>query len=330
MIRQSRPPLLDSEDAFLRLIDRHFDTAHGRALLGRGDDCAVIRCPESLCVTTDLFLEDVHFRPAYFDPEDVGHKALAVNLSDVAAMGAKPTGFVLSLIAPRPADPVFFDKLFAGMAALAKSCGVDLVGGDVSGGDKLGLNVTAWGEAAGDGFIARHGARPGDVLFLAGEAGLARTGLLALENMGPLAKQSLPVSCAAHLRPTMHLDAAAELGRFGRVRALMDLSDGLARDLPRFLAGAGADLAIGDDLIHPEVRGFCKRQDLDAVEHVFLGGEDYALLGAVAPKDWTDLVRRVPQVRQIGTVAEAPGLRVNGDDFTTQGFDHFSQGGDHG
>jgi thiamine-monophosphate kinase len=322
--------LLDSEDAFLRLIDRRFGTSLAGALFARGDDCTVWPCSGAFCLSTDLFLEDVHFRTRYFEPEDVGYKALAVNLSDVAAMGARPAGFTVSLIAPRPADPVFFDKLFSSMAELARSSGAELAGGDVSGGDKLGLCVTIWGEAAGDQFIPRHGALPGDVLFLVGDTGLARAGLAALEESGPLARKALPLSCAAHLRPTMHLEAAAELGEFSEIRALMDVSDGLARDLPRFLEERGAELAVDEAAIHPEVLSFCRRHSLDPVEHVLLGGEDYALLGAVAPGSWPELLQRVPSVRQIGQVTEQPGLRVNGRRFEVAGFDHFSQGGGRG
>ncbi|MDK2956461.1 MAG: thiamine-monophosphate kinase [Desulfovibrionales bacterium] len=322
--------VLDSEDAFLRVIDRHFGAEAGRAALGRGDDCAILPCPEEICLSTDLFLEDAHFRRSYFEPEDIGYKALAVNVSDVAAMAARPLGFSLSLIAPRPASAAFYDRLFAGMAALARDCDTELVGGDISGGDKLGFSITIWGQAVGQRFVTRSGARPGDMLFTVGRIGLARTGLLALERMGAAAKTAFPSSCAAHLRPPMRLQSAEEIGRFGKVRALMDVSDGLARDLPRLLGSLGANLSIEEDFAHPEVLAYCSREDLDPVEHMVLGGEDYALLGALDPADWTKLAARLPEAVKIGEVLDRPGLRLNGHPFSASGFDHFSQGGDHG
>jgi thiamine-monophosphate kinase len=322
--------ILDSEDAFLGVIDRHFGEAAGRATLGRGDDCAILACPGEICLSTDLFLEDAHFRRSYFEPEDIGYKALAVNVSDIAAMAARPLGFSLSLIAPRPASAAFYDRLFAGMAALALSCDTELVGGDISGGDKMGFSVTIWGQAVGETFATRAGARPGDLLFTVGEIGLARAGLLALERMGLAAKAAFPSSCAAHLRPTMRLEPAAKIGRFGKVRALMDVSDGLARDLPRLLGPLGAGLTIREDFAHPEVRDYCSRENLDSVEHVVLGGEDYALLGALDPVDWTEFAALLPDAVKIGEVLERPGLRLNGRPFSTSGFDHFAQGGGHG
>ena len=113
------PAPIFSEDGILACLARHFPQAHPSLLLGRGDDCALLKAGRPLCVSSDLFLEDVHFRRAYFDPEDTGHKALAVNVSDLAGCGARPLGFTLCLGLPDWVDMAWLDRFFSGMAALA-------------------------------------------------------------------------------------------------------------------------------------------------------------------------------------------------------------------
>lgn len=323
---------LTSEDAFLALIDRHFPLRHGRALLDRGDDCALLAGPDRLLVTSDLFLEDVHFRRSYFSPQDIGHKALAVNLSDIAAMGGTALAFTLSLMVPSGMDEGFFEGLFAGMAALAKAYGVYLAGGDLSRAETLGLDICALGEPGPAGrVLARDGCRPGDALFTAGDLGLARAGLLALEQWGPEAKTRWPVCCAAHLRPAPLLGLGLTLAESGLARGLMDLSDGLARDLPRLTGphlGAALDLDPAD--LHPELRGLAKALGADPLELAVRGGEDYALLGVAAEADVDRLLALDQDIRIIGRVAQGPGLRCNGAPFALPGHDHFSAPGDAG
>ena len=128
---------LVSEDHILARIASHFPNEGPDVLLGRGDDCAVLGVSGPLCVSTDLFMEGVHFRRSYFTPEDIGWKALAVNLSDLAADGARPMGFTVGLSLPPDADMALVDGLCAGMAELAAQASVPLVGGDLSRADKL-------------------------------------------------------------------------------------------------------------------------------------------------------------------------------------------------
>lgn len=123
---------LGSEDAILARIASHFPNTGEEVLLGRGDDCAVLRAGSPLCISTDLFMEDVHFRRGYFSPQDIGWKALAVNLSDLAACGARPSGFTVGLSLPPDADMELVDGLCEGMARLAEQASAPLVGGDLS------------------------------------------------------------------------------------------------------------------------------------------------------------------------------------------------------
>lgn len=319
-----------SEQDFLALIDKYFPSENGHVTLGRGDDCSILRTRKDLCISKDLFLEDVHFRRSYFSPADIGYKSLAVNISDIAAMGGQPMGFALGLIIPADLEVEFWDPFFQSMSFLAQENGLILAGGDLSGGQYLGISVTVWGEPAQKGsFLSRGNASPGDILFLQGPAGLARTGLLALEEMGPQAAAAYPESVKAHLRPPMRVEAGLKLASSPHVRGLMDLSDGLAKDLPRFLdccAGpVGADIILQEDSLHSEITTYAEKKGIAPAEHAFQGGEDYALLGAAAPDGFKELSRHLPGLTAIGTITDHPVTLLNGIEFTNSGFDHFSK-----
>ncbi|MGE4299085.1 MAG: thiamine-phosphate kinase [Desulfovibrionaceae bacterium] len=351
-----------SENAFLACIDRHFARGGRGVLLGRGDDCAVLDQQNPVCVSTDLFLEDVHFRTAYFSAADAGHKALAVNVSDIAAMGAQPTGFTLGLMVRPGLDAAWWDAFFEGMAGLAARWHMPLVGGDVSRAAKAGACITVWGERRG-ALLTRGAARPGDVLFVvSGVAlpglrglGLARTGLMALERTlaaSPQAQdahnglsatvsaatEAYPSATLTHLRPNPLVEAGLALAEAADALdladrlSLMDVSDGLASDVPRLIgadhgSGLGAALAIEPRGLHPELAAFCAAHGLDPVTHAVQGGEDYALLGAAPASAIDALATRVAPhgaLSPIGAVTPAPGLLVNGASFHHSGFDHFS------
>lgn len=314
-----------SEDDFLSLIDRHFPRRAPGVLTPRGDDAAVVDWPTPACVTTDLFVENVHFRRRYFTPPEIGRKALAVNVSDIAAMGARPAGFTLGLTAPPDTDREFWDGLLSGMAALADDLSLPLVGGDLNLGPAVMLAVTVWGAAGPSGrFLGRAAARPGHILFCVGEIGLAAAGLDRLEVLGRGALAEWPRATAAHLSPAVRLEAAARLAGIPAVAGLMDVSDGLYRDLPRFLGpGLGADLDLAPDRLDPEVLALARLQGRDPVKAALAGGEDYALLGAVAPDDLAGLTEAVPEAYVIGRVVREPGLTRPGRAGTGRGFDHF-------
>lgn len=338
-------PSPSSEDGILGLLGRHFPNTHPSLLLGRGDDCAVLRggCP--LCVSSDLFLEDVHFRRAYFTPEEAGHKALAVNVSDLAACGARPLAFSLCLGLPEWADMAWLDAFFSGMAKLAREERMALAGGDLSRSRDLHISVTVWGESPHgeqmDAFLSRGGSIPGDALFVVGRLGLARVGLAQLERRGRAALADWPVACAAHLRPEPQVAAGLMLSRAGRNSrppALMDVSDGLLRDLPRLLGlsgelglpgGAlGAELVLPQQLLHEEVLRHAAAEGKNPVHEALLGGEDYALLGACAPDMLPALHAAIPGFMAIGTVTDGGALTCNGEELAgLVGFDHFEAPG---
>ena len=322
-----------SEQEFLRVIDRHFPNNGSGLLLGRGDDCAIIDPGGPFCVSTDIFVEDVHFRRSYFSPADIGHKALATAASDLAGMAARPLGFALSLALPDDVGDTFLDEMLAGMAALANRLGMPLVGGDLSRAAKLALDMVVFGAPGPGGrLLKRRAAKPGDVLLLLGDIGLARAGLLELETLGCREAAAWPAAVAAHLRPEPRIAEGLALAAVTTpdgpaVSGLMDVSDGLARDLPRFLGAYGAELTIGSEDLPPEVAAFFTAHGQDPVEAAVLGGEDYALIASADKNRVHAVLAELPQTRVIGRVCSEPGLRLNSGQVLRQGFDHFAKPG---
>lgn len=353
--------MISSEGHILSIIDRFFPNKHASLQLGRGDDCAVWRTQGQLCVSTDLFLEDVHFRRSYFKPEEVGHKALAVNISDIAAMGARPLAFTLALGVPPYVELPWLEGFFSGMAALANHHRMALVGGDLSRAPHWHVCITAWGEPStplgvhpgtspnlpgSRGYLTRGGAMPGDSLFIVGQPGLARVGLAVLEELGHEARALWPAACAAHLKPLPQVDAGLTIARAGtssRPPVLMDVSDGLARDLPRLLgmtgitgmtdmtddeakasSPLGAQVILPEGLLPAEVVRYARTHGLCPVTEAWLGGEEYSLLGACVPDLLPSLHAALPALISIGTVTEGGGIWCNGELMTkNEGFDHF-------
>lgn len=321
-----------SEDLILECIDRHFSIEGAGIGLGRGDDCAIIWPVSDLCVSSDMFLEDIHFRRSYFHPDEIGYKALAVNISDIAAMGAKPLGFMLNMGLPQGVDLDWLDEFFTGMASLASECSIALIGGDLSAAPLLDISITAIGQKPeGCALLRRGGIMSGDALFLCGAIGLARVGLTELEAKGRAAMQEWPEACRAHLKPVPQTNAGLMLARAGynaRPPALMDVSDGLAADLPRLLGKAGTSLGAVLDInpisLHEEVISHASASGSDPVLEAVRGGEDYALLGACAPDMLPALRGAMPGLLTIGKVTVDGRIICNGIDITDMtGFDHF-------
>ncbi len=327
-----------SEDHILSCLWTHFSQNAPQLLVPNGDDCAVLHDMGPLCVSTDLFIEDVHFRSSYFSMQDIGHKALAVNLSDLAACGAKPVGFTLGLAMPPSVEMQSLDALFLGMAELAKEHDVPLIGGDISKADKVHLCITVFGiSEAPKGALLRGNAKAGDMLFVLGQVGLARVGLERLEREGVSACARFPESCRAHLRPKPRvregLKLAALANRNNVSLSLMDLSDGLARDLPRLVGpGLGAEIHLNGlhAAQHPEVVRHTQEYGIDPIWFAFQGGEDYALLGVCPSGQGAALMAVAPEAIILGSLIPVkdhePRWLCNGMPMSG-GFDHFDQSG---
>lgn len=328
-----------SEDACLKLIDKYFPSTSGHTPLGRGDDCAELTVTRNLAISSDAFLEDSHFRTKYFTPGEVGSKALTVAISDLAAAGAVPLGFSLVLALPPSLGENVLEYIIASMAETARKHSIVLTGGDIISGNKLGFSITVWGESVApeSSFFLRRGqAVPGEIIFVVGKLGLARAGLLNLEDQGRKAIESWPDSVLAHLAPQALTTEGATLARLAyshqdETIGLMDVSDGLVQDLPRLLgltgkdkkASLGAEIVLSPELIPLELYRYAEEKKLKPEELLIKGGEDFALIGTCSDNFWGHLQEIMPDSKILGRVTSKPGLFCQGENINTLGFDHF-------
>lgn len=329
-------PIL-SEDAALAIIDEFFPSKHSHVPFGRGDDCAEIVTSEHLALSTDFFWQDSHFKTSYFLPEEVGGKALTVAVSDLAAAGAVPLGFSLGLMLPVTLGVSQLRGIMKGMACVADSFSLALSGGDLSKGSALGFCITVWGKSVSTDksiFLQRAKAAPGDVIFMVGEAGLALAGRLALEAAGRDAVKIFPEIVKAHLLPKALVAEGQILARLaanGLEIGLMDLSDGLMRDLPRLLGNYGAELYLSEFKFSPYLERYAadvtnmSGLGLTPLEMTLVGGEDYALIGTCQTKDWPTIRKALPDVIFLGHVCPNPGVWSMGRPVELHGFDHFAK-----
>ena len=282
-------------------------------LLGPGDDAAVVAAPDGrFVVTTDMMIHGPDFRLAWSSPFDLGWKAAASNLADVAAMGAVPTALVVAIAAP-PDSPVSLmegisDGLREACAALAPGCGV--VGGDLSASATLTIAVTAFGDLEGRAPVLRSGARAGDVVAVAGVLGQAAAGLRLLFSEGmrdgapstaaaTTLRAEHPEQVGAQLAPSPPI-ALGPVAALAGATAMLDLSDGLALDARRIAKASGVALDLDSALVG-------SREALD-------GGEDHSLLACFAPGT------AVPDgFRIIGRVVPGHGLLVDGTPYDALG-----------
>ncbi len=258
-------------------------------LKGIGDDAAVFRARSgaAVLVTTDLLVERVHFLKNAASPFDLGYKALAVNLSDIAAMGGAPREAFVSIGIPEDCTVEYLDALYEGMKHLAAEHRVNILGGDTTGSKTdLIINIMVAGTAPPGEILYRHGARPGDVILSTGVLGDSRAGLhLILEGIRP-ESPDLKDLVRSHLKPYPYVREGRFLARHGGVRSAIDVSDGLSSDLSHILkaGGVGALLDAEKIPVSENLRRFCARFDRDPAEYALSGGEDYTLLITVAPE----------------------------------------------
>jgi thiamine-monophosphate kinase len=260
-------------------------------ILGIGDDAAVLAPPrgEQLVVTTDGLVEDVHFKRTWTPLEAVGYKALAVNLSDLAAMGASAQTALLSLALPADLLVTDFDAIVDGFLSLAGTSGTALVGGNITRSPgPLMIDVTAIGTARPRRVVTRGGGRAGDELYVTGRLGAAGAGLAILRGaMDPVDRSTLgpdlEACVARYERPEPRLRAGVMAGRSRAVSAAMDLSDGLADAVRQIAAacGTGAIVHASAIPVHPGARAWAERTGADALGLALAAGEDYELLFVV-------------------------------------------------
>ena len=328
-------------------------TTSSRVLAGIGDDAAVIS--QSLgrdsVITSDLLIEEIDFHRDSTPPRLLGHKALAVSLSDIAAMGARPFYSLVSLGLTEEAwRSDFKDKFYEGYLALAERFGVTLAGGDISRSkEKIVIDSIVAGEVSSRSAIMRSGARPGDQVFVTGTLGGAAAGLKLIE-LGARIESAPPASAGGppgesdddaiqalllrQLRPSPRVGWGIVLGTEQLASAMIDISDGLSSDLTHLCAASGVGAVIDSASIPVDknVIKLCGRRALDPLSLALHGGEDFELLFTVSPEKVAQLPKFVDgtQMSPIGEITDKPGaIRIREKnrewDLEPKGFTHFAK-----
>lgn len=297
------------EFELLARIRERLPASGPRIHLGSGDDAAISLPGGATATSVDALVDGVHFRRELATPTQIGHKALATALSDLAAMGAEPGEAYVVLGAPADLGEEECIALLDGMLALASDTGTDLAGGDVTRARELFLAITVVGHAASPAaFVDRAGAQPGDVLVLTGEIGGAAAGLELLTEPD-LAKRIAPANSklqrARQLEPRPRLAAGRALAAAGAT-AMIDLSDGLGGDAAHLAECSGSGLKIRCDAlpIAPGVAELARATGRDPYALAVSGGEDYELLASIAPEQLAAARRRVLEAEEGIALAE--------------------------
>ncbi len=338
------------EFGLIDLIRRRIQHRSTGMVLGIGDDAAVL-APEGdgeLLVTTDMLLEGVHFQRRWGRPQDLGRKALAVNVSDIAAMGGHPQHALLGLAIPADGPSLAeLEAMLAGLEEEAERFGVTLVGGDTCGSRSgLVLAVTLLGRVAGGRALRRSGAKPGDSLWVTGWLGASAAGLLALQQgfrpaarwpadvprpgwLGAGEETAIQTAIQAHLTPVPRLRAGQAL--VGCASAMIDVSDGVASDAGHLATESQVRVRVlaTQIPIHPGVLVMARLTGRDSLDLALRGGEDYELLftAATDPRPVLSAVAPGLLVTRIGEVATGPGtpILVHADgreEILAGGFNH--------
>jgi thiamine-monophosphate kinase len=340
-----------TEDQLVGTIIQALGEQPRRLVVGIGDDAAAWKAPRShlSLITTDALVDGVHFRLAATTPRALGHKSLAVNLSDIAAMGGTPALAVVALGVTDEVDEQWARDFYAGMAKLAKQHACAIAGGDIVRAPVLTIAVTVVGDVRKSGLRRRSGVKPGDVACVTGPLGLAAAGLQVCSNeqcsngsLGPFSPQHEALLRASYETPTPRVQEGQMLGSSGATHAMMDISDGLSLDVSRMARASQVDICLDLAALkpHPALAEFQKACSngpsgpLDAAELMLHGGDDYELLVAVDPRSYPHLAKRFKarfkrDLAPVGRFEKGSGnvwLLDNGKrrEHAPRGYDHLS------
>ncbi|HEV8429512.1 MAG TPA: thiamine-phosphate kinase [Pyrinomonadaceae bacterium] len=317
-----------SEFRFINALRRRAGASGQSIVAGIGDDAAVLRSTpgKETVITADLLVEDIDFRRTTTPPYLLGHKALAVSLSDIAAMGARPLWSMMSIGVPEDVwQTDFVERLYDGLFELASRYGVQLIGGDTSRtNERLVIDSIVSGECATGMAVMRSGARAGDQIFVTGSLGAAAAGLRLIERGAHLAEQNLADDDSQkldhillrQLRPEPRVGWGIVLGEERLATAMIDLSDGLSSDLNRLCEASNVGALIESSLlpVDDHVTELCGRRALDPLQLALHGGEDFELLFTVKPVDIARLPKRVDgvEIKRIGEITSSShGVRIS-------------------
>ena len=319
---------LGGEFAMIDQLSAIVPNAHGDLVAGIGDDAAVIRtAPEPapyLLVTTDILVEERHFRRQWAEPEQIGIKAAESNLSDIAAMGGKPTWMFISLVLAKDADMPWARRLYEGIGASCRRHGAIVAGGDTAKGAVTTINITLLGMVSPAHLCLRSHARPGDLLMVTGPLG-ASAAALALLTRGESVCDDL---LEKHLTPTCRLDAAASIAPLAN--AMIDISDGLGSELHHICQRSRVSAEIYAESIPlcEAVKAAGEILQMAPGDFAIQGGEDYELLFSIGKENITDLKKTGITCYRVGSIFEgdAPPVLVSaeGRHPLKCGYNHFA------
>ncbi|MET7641676.1 thiamine-phosphate kinase [Streptomyces sp. NPDC005438] len=299
-------------------------TSTPEVCLGPGDDAAVVAAPDRRVVaTTDVLVEGRHFRRDWSTAYDVGRKAAAQNLADIAAMGAAPTALLLGLVVPGDTPVNWPSELMDGLRDEADVAAAAVVGGDVVRGDTITVSITALGDLRGRQPVTRSGARPGDVLAVAGWLGWSAAGLAVLTR----GFRSPRAFVEAHRRPEPPYHAGPAGAALGAT-SMIDISDGLVADLGHVAAASGVHIDVRRALLDvpAQMSDIGRAVGVDPLRWVLTGGEDHAI-AATFPND-VKLPARWRRIGEVRTVTAAPRVTVDGEPWDQAGgWNHFATEG---
>jgi len=317
-----------SEFDFIEALRQRVGASGHSLVAGIGDDAAVLRGTpgKETVITADLLVEDIDFRRTTTPPYLLGHKALAVSLSDIAAMGARPLWSMVSIGVPEDVwQTDFVERLYDGLLDLASRYGVQLIGGDTSRtNERIVIDSIVSGECAARMAVMRSGASVGDQVFVTGSLGAAAAGLRLIERGAHLAEQNLADDDSQkldhvllrQLRPEPRVGWGIVLGEERLATSMIDLSDGLSSDLNRLCVASNVGALIDSAFlpVDDRVTELCGRRALDPLQLALHGGEDFELLFTVKPGDVARLPRRVDgvEIRRIGEITDtSQGVKVS-------------------
>ncbi|MCG6918122.1 MAG: thiamine-phosphate kinase [Deltaproteobacteria bacterium] len=323
------------EIGFIKRIESGCLVRDKKVIRGIGDDCCVFKASGRMAIllTTDMLVEKIHFLLGSISPYELGRKSLAVNLSDIAAMGGTPREAVISIAIPDTVDLAILDGVYDGMKSMAKEFEVNILGGDTtSSPEHLVINVALVGEAAEDEILYRSGAGEGEVIFLTGPVGSSAAGLdLILKGREIQGWEAL---IEAHHNPYPHIEAGRIIASTKKANSLIDVSDGVAADLGHICTESGLGAILEERMIPTTetFREYCKRFHEDSNHLSLHVGEDYVLLGTAVAGAANELRAALEseglEFHQIGQMVAEPGLRFRTrenslESMETSGWDHF-------
>jgi len=316
------------EFGFIDKLRESLKAKNPSVVLGPGDDAAIFKPTpgHELVFTTDMLVEGRHFDFKWITPWQLGAKTMAVNVSDCAAMGAKPTVAVVSLGVPKDYPVKDLEAFYDGMKSWGESFGAQIVGGDTVGSEKFVVNIALIGEVENGRALRRSGAKAGDALFVTGTVGDSAAGLSALQQPGLKGHEAASLLIKKHLTPVPRFNVGRYLGTKKLASAAIDISDGLSSEIHHLCEESGLGAEIHEEALplSPSLIQFCQENQLQPLDFALNGGEDYELLFTIGEKDFSKLYSLEGNVRAIGRMKKGmPNVVVRKIDGKTDEYNDF-------